>query len=151
MFSIIYLCYVTCHTQWVWVTYDSPPGKWFVVTGTNKNSNIPTPGAARQFKCPTPGPRWLIKIPPCAPPLPHPPTGLTLIGALSRNMSSRLAIKFPTPYEWWSNSLPPGQEKASNARGMPGGGGRCWSFDLTGTLLYIRTAKGQSYLLFCCR
>ena len=105
MFSIIYLCYVTCHTQWVWVTYDSPPGKWFVVTGTNKNSNIPTPGAARQFKCP------------------HPPTGLTLIGALSRNMSSRLAIKFPTPYEWWSNSLPPGQEKASNARGMPGGGG----------------------------
>ena len=23
MFSIIYLCYVTCHTQWAWVTYDS--------------------------------------------------------------------------------------------------------------------------------
>ena len=22
MFSIIYPCYVTCHTQWVWVTYD---------------------------------------------------------------------------------------------------------------------------------
>ena len=21
MFSIIYLCYVTCHTQWAWVTY----------------------------------------------------------------------------------------------------------------------------------
>ena len=42
---------------------------------------------------------------------------------LSRNMTSRLAIKFPTPYEWWSNSRPPGQEKASNARGMPGGGG----------------------------
>ena len=41
---------------------------------------------------------------------------------LSRNMTSRLAIKFPTPYEWWSNSLPPGQEKAPNARGMPGGG-----------------------------
>ena len=36
-------------------------------------------------------------------------------------MTSRLAIKFPTPFEWWSNSLPPGQEKASNARGMPGG------------------------------
>ena len=32
-------------------------------------------------------------------------------------------IKFP----------PPGQEKTSNARGMPGGG--CWSFDLTDTLL----------------
>ena len=31
-------------------------------------------------------------------------------------------IKFP----------PPGQEKTSNARGMPGGGG-CWSFDLTDT------------------
>ena len=43
-------------------------------------------------------------------------------------MKSRLALKFPTPrgplptpYEWWSNSLPPGQEKASNAQGMPGG------------------------------
>ena len=38
-------------------------------------------------------------------------------------MKSRLAIKFPTLYEWRSNSLPPRQEKASNARGMPGGGG----------------------------
>ena len=35
----------------------------------------------------------------------------------TRNMTSRLAIKLPTPYEWWSNSLAPGQEKASNARG----------------------------------
>ena len=35
-------------------------------------------------------------------------------------MTTRLAIKPPTPYEWWSNSLPPGQGKASNARGMPG-------------------------------
>ena len=50
---------------------------------------------------------------------------------LSRNMTSRPAIKFPTPYEWWSNSLPPGQERVSNSRGMPGG--ECWSFDLTGT------------------
>ena len=40
---------------------------------------------------------------------------------LSRNMTSRLEIKFPTPNEWWSNSLPRGQEKASNARGMPVG------------------------------
>ena len=40
---------------------------------------------------------------------------------LTRNMTSRLAIKFPTPYEEWSNSLPPGQGKASNARSMPGG------------------------------
>ena len=40
---------------------------------------------------------------------------------LSRNMTSRLAIEFPNPYERWSNSLPPGQEKASNVRGMPGG------------------------------
>ena len=23
MFSIIYLCYVTCHTQWAWVTYGA--------------------------------------------------------------------------------------------------------------------------------
>ena len=36
------------------------------------------------------------------------------------NMKLRLAIKFPTPYEWWSNALPPAQEKASNARGMEG-------------------------------
>ena len=35
-------------------------------------------------------------------------------------------IKFP----------PPGQEKTSNARGMPGGGGGCWSFDLTDTLIW---------------
>ena len=40
----------------------------------------------------------------------------------TRNMISRLAIKFPTPYEWCLNALPPRQEKASNARGMPGGG-----------------------------
>ena len=39
-----------------------------------------------------------------------------------RNIKSRLAIKFLTPYEWWSNALPPGQEKASNAQGMPGEG-----------------------------
>ena len=32
-------------------------------------------------------------------------------------------IKFPTPYAWGSNSLPPGRLKQSNARGMPGGGG----------------------------
>ena len=40
----------------------------------------------------------------------------------AHNMKSRLAIKFPTPYEWWWNALLPGQEKASNARGMPGVG-----------------------------
>ena len=34
-------------------------------------------------------------------------------------------IKFP----------PPGQEKTSNARGMPEGG--CWSFDLTDTLVDV--------------
>ena len=39
----------------------------------------------------------------------------------TRNMKPRLAIKFPTPFEWWLNALPSGQEKASNARGMPGG------------------------------
>ena len=52
---------------------------------------------------------------------------------MTRNMKSKLAIKFPTPNEWSSNalppvrlsssnSLPPGQEKASNAWGMPGEG-----------------------------
>ena len=41
----------------------------------------------------------------------------------TRNMTSRLAIKFLTPYGWWSNALPPGQEKVSNAWGMPGMGG----------------------------
>ena len=25
MFSIFYLCYVTCHTQWAWVTYAGTP------------------------------------------------------------------------------------------------------------------------------
>ena len=35
-------------------------------------------------------------------------------------MITRLVIKFPIPYEWWSNSRPLGQEKASNVRGMPG-------------------------------
>ena len=38
-----------------------------------------------------------------------------------------------------SNSLPPGQEKKSNARGMPGGG--CLSFDLTGTLRQSKSIK----------
>ena len=65
----------------------------------------------------------------------------------TRNMKSRLAIKFPTPYEWWSNALPPGQEKASNARGMHGGGG-CWSFDLTGTLPLRE--KSALHKNFCC-
>ena len=41
--------------------------------------------------------------------------------ARHRNMKSRLAIKLPTPYEWWSNALPPGREKVSNPRGMLGG------------------------------
>ena len=49
-----------------------------------------------------------------------------------RKMKSKIAIKFPTPYEQWSNalpqgrlgswnSLPPWQQKTSNARGMPVG------------------------------
>ena len=36
-------------------------------------------------------------------------------------MTSRIGIKFPTPYVWRSNSPPPGRLKRSNARGMPGG------------------------------
>ena len=42
---------------------------------------------------------------------------------MTRNMKLKLAIKFPTPYEWWSNALPPREEKESNAQGMPGKGG----------------------------
>ena len=64
----------------------------------------------------------------------------------TRNMKSTLAIKFPTPYEQWSNAPPPGrlsssnslplgQEKTSNARDMPGG---CLSFDLAGILSITR-------------
>ena len=40
----------------------------------------------------------------------------------TRYMTSRIGIKFPTPYAWGSNSPPPGKLKRSNARGMPGGG-----------------------------
>ena len=70
----------------------SHPEKWFVVTDTNKNSDTPTPWTARKFKCPTPGPKWSIKIPPYAPPR-HPPSpsSLTLIGALT------------VPYIWTCN------------------------------------------------
>ena len=54
-------------------------------------------------------------------------------------MISRLAIKIPHPYEWWSNSRPPGQEKrASNARGMPGGWMLKLRFDWYITCKWIR-------------
>ena len=33
-----------CEVKYNWISH---PEKWFVVTGTNKNSNIPTPGTAR--------------------------------------------------------------------------------------------------------
>ena len=39
----------------------------------------------------------------------------------TRNMKSRLAIKFPSPCEYQSNALPLGQKEASNAQGMPRG------------------------------
>ena len=50
----------------------------------------------------------------------------------TRNMISRLVIKFPTPYEWWSNSLALLGRKGRQMPGVCQGG--CWSFDLTGTL-----------------
>ena len=53
-----------------------------------------------------PSPPWFIN-----------PRGISA----TRNIISRQVIQFPTPYEWWTNSRPPGQEKASNARRMPGG------------------------------
>ena len=34
----------------------------------------------------------------------------------TRNMTSRLAIKFPIPYEWWSNELSPSRKRHQ----MPG-------------------------------
>ena len=49
-----------------------------------------------------------------------PPSPIRESGATC-NMKPRLAIKFPIPYKWRSNVLPPGQEKASNARSMPRG------------------------------
>ena len=49
-----------------------------MVTGTNKNSDIPTPETARKFKCLTPGPKRSIKIPPYAPPPPPPPGRLDI-------------------------------------------------------------------------
>lgn len=75
----------------------------------------------------------------------------------ARNMKSKLAIKFPTPYEWWSNALPLGglsssnslpteQEKASNARGMPGRGMLKLQFDWFS--MYIKLKKIMQYV-FC--
>ena len=66
-------------------------------------------------------------------------------------MKLRLVIKFPTPYEWQSNALPPGWEKASNAQGMPGvwRGGERLSFDLTGTLEY-RKKTHQAFSQVSC-
>ena len=75
----------------------------------------------------------------------------------ARNMKSKLVIKFPTPYEWWSNalspgglsssnSLPPEQEKESNAWGMPGRGMLKLQFDWYS--MYIRLEKIMQYV-FC--
>ena len=49
-------------------------------------------------------------------------------------MKSRVQFKFPTPKAWGSNSPPP-EDKGVKCPGYArGGGGACWSFDLTGTL-----------------
>ena len=66
----------------------------------------------------------------------------------TRNMKSRLAIKFPTPYEWWSNALPPGRKRRQMLGVCPGGGGGCWSFELTGTLPLRE--KSAVHKNFCC-
>ena len=60
----------------------------------------------------------LSPLSPLSPPWFINPRGISV----TRNMISRQVIQFPTPYERWTNSRPPGQEKASNARGTPGGG-----------------------------
>ena len=49
----------------------SHPEKWFVVTGKNKNSDIPTSGTARKFKCLPPGQSDQSK----SHPMPHLPPG----------------------------------------------------------------------------
>ena len=51
-----------CEVKYNWIPH---PGKWFVVTGTNKNSNIPTLGQQE--------PKRSIKIPPYNPLPPSPP------------------------------------------------------------------------------
>ena len=63
---------------------------------------------------------WIRQsLSPLSPPRYIDPHGISV----TCNMKSRLVINFPTPYEWWSNALPPRQEEASNARSMPEGGG----------------------------
>ena len=51
-----------CEVKYNWISHH---GKWLVVTGTNKNSNIPTPGPARcssrKYSCPPQG--RLMEIP----------------------------------------------------------------------------------------
>ena len=64
----------------------------------------------------------------------------------TRNIKSRLAIEFPIPYEWWSNALPPGQEKASNALGMPRWGVLKLRFDW-----YIKLRSRMSKNIHLCR
>ena len=63
-------------------------------------------------------------------------------------MKSRVQFKFPTPKAWGSNSPPPptledsdnqipssqGRQRCQMPGVCRGGGGACWSFDLTGTL-----------------
>ena len=65
------------------------------------------------------------------------PRGISVTG----NMISRLAIKFPTLQEWWSNALPPGQEKVSNARVMPGGGGMLKVHNISGAFCSTNAGK----------
>ena len=69
----------------------------------------------------------------------------------TRNIKLRLAIKFPIPYEWWSNALPPGQEKASNTQDMPGrrGGGGMLKLSFDWYILrrnFKKTLEGWSHL-----
>ena len=59
-----------------------------MVMGTNKNSNIPTPGTARNSNV-LPLGQTINQIPAYGPPFPPPPpVGLTLIGAQVNKMQS---------------------------------------------------------------
>ena len=60
----------------------------------------------------------------------------------THSIKSRIAIKFPTPYEWWSTALL-GKKKRQMPAVYPGGGG--WCLDL---LLFKVNLDQASIILF---
>ena len=78
-------------------------------------------------------------------------------------MKLRLAIKFHTPYEWWSNALLPGPKRCQMLfKQWPGGGGGDSHMKQTGMLIVSRRGvnfgfwsrlgcSGQSANILCCQ